>query len=462
MTLIIEPLQGPHTLLEPSPISPPRKGVVVDNAANNVPHGQLKRITDLALDNLSLYNYFKSKLVLNNYNGFHPGYHRMGCESSDGKQVLAFQTNGGSTVLSLETLQKVRYPGYAVRRKYIDAGEKQQLRWNRATSKHEVIGILNTNIISPGGIFSEDTDYSTERDLLVAPSDKPSVWSDDHAGDYYRWIPCNVGTNYGIFDLLTESFKPLNYPGLPDVFANWVRTVRVENGHETHTFYNALIDLVQPCCTITLNTTSGHNCWATLSNGQPVWVFQDNSMDGIRYFEPATATFGWIIGLPDLPGGVNHHPTTLWSTASRGWILLSTYWPRPVSEKEWAANQLLLVEIAEPHRIVRLGHNQTLSFPTPTSPKTYYGEAFVSASCDCQRLYWGCNWNGKQGQLELYRLDLGPTFWDDLRTATVPIPQGMLGQLEEQVFELQQDVQVLQQLTHDLDQRIARLEDPSE
>jgi hypothetical protein len=94
---------------------------------------------------------------------------------------------------------------------------------------------------------------------------------------------------------------------------------------------------------------------------------------------------------------------------------MSTYSLERAAER-WAANQLMLVELAPAAsrpRIVRLGSTEN-RFLSGTKGNVYFTEAFASmgqvGTPAGAAVYWGANWDGADN-LELYELRL-PAGWE--------------------------------------------------
>jgi hypothetical protein len=150
--------------------------------------------------------------------------------------------------------------------------------------------------------------------------------------------------------------------------------------------------------TVDLPTPSqGHDGWAWDAAGREVYLYQDNKTDWFCAFDPQRRTLTRMLNLTETGYEVNQHFSRMPENC-KGWFLLSTY-----GGKGWAANQLMLVQIGEKPRIVRLGHNGNL-WPLP-GVNDYFAQAFASIAPNGQAVLWGANSGGREN-LEVYRMDL--------------------------------------------------------
>lgn len=170
------------------------------------------------------------------------------------------------------------------------------------------------------------------------------------------------------------------------------------------------------------NYKNAHDGWAWLADGREVYVYQGVD-DWITAYQPDTDETLRIARLSHFAANsdCNFHLSVM--PASRpGWILMSTY-----GGSDWSANQLLLLELVEQGRIIRLGSTMN-TWPmaaSPTKDGSYFAEAFASISPSGNSIYWGANQNDV-AQVDLYHADITPA-WYLLTNPTPPQEPPVLG-----------------------------------
>lgn len=150
-----------------------------------------------------------------------------------------------------------------------------------------------------------------------------------------------------------------------------------------------------------------HSGWAYDSEGNEVYVCQDNRTDYLTATDIQTGAkinliyhgdFGWGSGMHFSRG----------SLASKGWILISTYTDPSMRLDKWGSDQLFLLEIkdvSDHPRIWRLASTHNYY-----EPGLYEREAFAPISSDGKTIWWSGVWPNSNNLVETYKIDL-PDNW---------------------------------------------------
>jgi hypothetical protein len=166
-----------------------------------------------------------------------------------------------------------------------------------------------------------------------------------------------------------------------------------------------------------------HSGWGFDYEGSEVFVCQVNNdnwqnspADTIAYTNIKTGKTNVILFHEDLGWDVGgFHFGRFYKPSIKGWVYMTTYSEN--ASKSWMRNQAVMLEL-KPYqqnpKIWRIAdtHNH---YP---SKEGYSREAYSPISADGSTIYWGADWRGGDGTVDVYKVRLPEQWQEKLKTAT--------------------------------------------
>ncbi len=379
----------------------------------------LRRLTDVSDSRSSVARAWDG----NPANGWTNGYAKYPCVNITGEYALAFGSSPGmATLVRLSDCENLGgiITGFDNR---AGIGEGSGARWDlsgrEGTETHIwVDSIFGDYKHNRGGNWLTWINALTQRKgpplrLMLEDERKPMVIEMvHHAGQSARYRVFNCGDlKLRIFDIQADRLLDFTLPAAAhDVSPSgeWL----FHMGGRPNSFYR-ISDLAASRTEnpVKLPTMShGHDGWGWTRDGREVYLSMDNNNDWFFAFDPARNERINIFHMSEIGWGTNYHIAHMLNPDQKGWFLLSTYSHESPADT-WAANQLMMVEIApaaERPRVWRLASTYN-DFLKSGKGNAYFTEAFASIDPQGSAVYWGANWMGTDN-LELYRLEL-PENW---------------------------------------------------
>lgn len=362
--------------------------------------------------------------------GWTNGYSKYSCVNVNGQYAIAYGSAAGmGTVIRLSDLADMGgiitgWDGAST-----GIGETNGARWDLSGRPGTETRIWLDSAYADltraiGGDWLGWFDALSREKALVYRAPGQVVNMDHHAGqsgDYRAFIETSPeGKRLRIANLATSTVLPVVLPAAGHDLSPSGAWLYLDAGRPGKFYRMADLEVgtTEPAA-VSPTTSHGHDGWAWLG-GREVYVSQDNTNDWFFAFNPSTNERIDIWHMSETGWAINSHFATTPSSLD-GWTLWSTY-----SDADgWAANQLMLIEIAPASarpRILRLGSTENVWLGGQRGDKTggYFTEAFASVDPQGAAVYWGANWMGSDN-LELYRLEL-PDGWRSVNPGPTPTP----------------------------------------
>jgi hypothetical protein len=367
MSLIIEPVTGPHVRLTESAFPVQRMtnvAVIPDAIRNNYPYAGYPG------------------------RGFTTGYSTYSNVNQSGTHFLAFGTQGWICALFTAEGEFVRFLYHYWESGKKPIGEHNDIRWSKLPGEEMRIyytdgtSVFSTHVLSEGG---------QEKVATFPTAIKPENHSDQ--GINLRFARVNgVLQQINLRDNSVVSGDPSL--GIYDV------------GDDGLLVNGKIVTYVGTSDTIPF-AKQAHAAWCHLADST-VYVYQD-TVDYISSYDPIQKKYSALLHIQQDGEWLNLH-VGRGSVASAGWALISTY--QKPDAVGWASNQLFLLELnAENPRVIRLGSHQNTWGVIESGGKAenYFAEAFACLSPAGRFVYYTTN---VSGNLEVWRMTL-PEGWQN-------------------------------------------------
>ncbi|MDO8647207.1 MAG: DNRLRE domain-containing protein [Candidatus Diapherotrites archaeon] len=374
--------------------------------------------------------------------GYYNGYSTYTNVNINGQYAITFKTNGTAAVYRLTDCTYLRE---------IPVGETGNPRWDLSGDAGTETTIYY-HYVYGGKVIKKDVVANTAAQTVFDLESIPEfagkgafIHSADHSDQSARYLGIRIRYGsplvykVGIVDLKNKVLLPvvLSSDGEGDISPDGV-WLNVASLYYSSKFYR-ISDLVQGISTnyASLPTLNwGHAGWAFDYNGDPVYVYQNNSNDYMEAFNPKTLQLTKTLNLAELDGfdsdGVGQHISRIYNPAKKGWFLMGAYSHPAVNGRIWSSNQIFMIEIKPVKdgagKLLPLGQRARIwriasepnSYQVGAKEPTYFTEGFVNIDPQGNNVYVGGNWNGNDN-LELYKIEL-PTNWEQtLDSGTPPI-----------------------------------------
>lgn len=159
--------------------------------------------------------------------------------------------------------------------------------------------------------------------------------------------------------------------------------------------------------------STGHPDFFLGADGKWYGFVRDSRADEVGYYSLETGAWTRICHMGDLSPRFNYaeYPTTTRIPGLPGWMMFSTEGTvnladRPELPAEWIQNEFILIECipeSSGPRVIRIGTDTTEY--QDGDPGAYFSQPNITLSHDGRSLYCGSNWNGTNNQ-EIMRFEI--------------------------------------------------------